>query len=76
MCDGNHFSIVLVFDLGNGYDPQLGVVMAVFCIVTTSPPTQLAHRYVPSFSRVKQTAFIASEIHVRCVFPITDSVIA
>jgi hypothetical protein len=53
MCDGIHFSIILVFDLGKGYDPQLGVVTAVFCVVTTSPSTRLAHRYVPPFPRLK-----------------------
>ena len=76
MCDGIHFSIVLVFDLGSGYYPQLGVVAAVFCVVTTSPPTRLAHRYVPPFPRVKQKVLTTSEIHVRCVFPITHSVVA
>jgi hypothetical protein len=76
MCDDIHFSAILVFDLGNGYDPQMGVVTAVFCVVTTSPPTRLGHRYLPSFPQVKQTVFTSSEIHFRCVFPVTDSVIA
>jgi len=77
MWGGVHFSIILVFDLGSGYDPQLRVVTAVFCVVTTSPPTRLAHGYVPPppLSSSK-TVFTTSEIHVRCVFPITDSVVA
>lgn len=76
MCDDIHFSSILVFDLGNGYDPQLGVVTAVFCVVTTSPPTRQALSYVPAFPRMKQTVVTPSEIHVHCVFPITRSVIA
>lgn len=64
MCIDIHFSIILVFDPVNGYDPQLGVVTAVFCVVTTSQPTRLALRYVTTFPRVKQTVCTPSEIHV------------